>query len=186
MVGVLVLSSAASLLRGQYVLVALLWTVGFPLVFVSRLGMRVTATNAGIRIVNWWRPRQISWKGVDGFDTVSRGLDRVAAVRLRDGGILRISATAGTRSGGASRRQREHVLAQLELMRDRSLGTADSEEGLAAALAAAERGDPEPLDHLLATHKISGAEYTEQLHVLARTGQADVEALRRERRNNLD
>lgn len=185
MVGFLVLSSAAALLRGEYVFVALLWTVGFPLVFVSRLGMRVTATNAGIRIVNRWRPRQISWQEVDGFDTVSKGFDRVAAVRLRDGGVLRISATAGTRSGGASRRQREHVLAQLELMRDHSLGTADS-EGLAAALAAAERGDPEPLDHLLATHKISGAVYTEQLHALARTGQADVEALRRERRNDLD
>jgi hypothetical protein len=181
LIAFLILSSAAALVRGEYVFVAVVWTVGIPLALVSRLGIRVSATEDGIRISNWWRPRWFSWREIDGFETVKRGPARVGAVRLRDGRVVRISATGGTGSRGASQRERERVLAQFELMRDRSVGAADTE--LVAALDTAKRGDPRSLDHLLAAHKVSPGVYTEQLHRLAAAGEVDMEALRRERRN---
>lgn len=52
-------------------------------------------------------------------------------------------------------------------------------------LVAAEGGDPQPIDALLAEQKIDGVDYSERLHGLAQEGRVDLEARRKARREEV-
>jgi|SRR5581483_6514859 len=181
-----VFSSLAGLAHGEYVLVAVLWVALIGFIGVARLIVRLTATDDAIRLLNWGRPRRVEWAEVDQFSLVRpRGGGQVVAIEQRDGRLVHIWASYGNAGGGTSYEERDRLLGQLESMRRRVLHIEDSPE-LTAALAAARRGDPQPLDELLAAGAIPAVLYTQRLHELAEAGEIDLSKLRTQRRQNAE
>jgi hypothetical protein len=93
-------------------------------------------------------------------------------------------ARFGTQQGYA-KEQLERIVEHLRALQGRHLGIEENPE-LTEALRAAEAGNPGPLDQLLGSERITENEYSDRLHELAAAGKADLEALRRTRRRELD
>ena len=178
-------ASLAELVRRGYVLVGVLWAALACFIVVAHLTVRLSAAEDGIRVLNWGRRRRVEWEDVDRFALARpRGGGQLVAIAKRDGGTVHIWASFGNPGGGTSYEERDRLIGRLESMRRRTLGIADSPE-LVHALEAVKLGDPEPLDQLLAAGKVPPELYTQRLHELADSGEADLYELRARRRREV-
>ena len=178
---------ASTLVRGEYLFVLIVILAGAGIVGVSYATITLTADEAGIRIRNWIARTRVPWADVTDI-TLSKSSrwgqrQRFIVVTARNGQRVKSYATA-TGDGGRSPEIIDELLRRLIVMRREQLGIADPPE-LAAALKAAERGDPGPIGDLLASGAIDMATYEQRLHDLADEGRIDLEAFRRARRDQL-
>lgn len=173
------------LLSGQYVFVAVTLAAVAVIILLESVFIRVSADRNGIRVQNWL-PETIPWSGVSKIEILPRsfwGAQKVQ-ITLSNGRRVRPWAAKTGYKSGHDYAQIERLVGRLDLMRRDVLGISDPPQ-LAKALAAARAGDPAPIDDLLATGVIHPALYQSRLHELAETGQLDLEALRRRRRETI-
>ncbi len=155
-----------------------------PIVWVLR--MRLTADSDGVIVVNFVRTFRIPWAEISGFEIGRVLLSHSLDVCKNDG--TRLHVWVATMSGGRgdySWSQVQEFATNLRHRRAKALGElppqAEPDE-LEQALYAAQQGDPDPIDDLLATHRIEPEIYSERLHSLAAAGKLDLDALRVNRR----
>lgn len=179
------LTSVVSFMQGEYLFLAALWGTAAAVCVLQSRFIRLSADERGIRVRNWAQ-QSVAWRDVEKIELSPRsfwGSQRVE-ITLHDGRKLRSWAARTGDKSGYSYVEIDRVVRRLLMLRRDVLGIPDP-PGLAAALAAARRGDPGQIDKLLAAHEIDGTLYEERLHELAAAGEIDLDSLRRARREQL-
>jgi hypothetical protein len=182
---VAILTGLAILVQGEYLVVAALWGTAAVVWMLQPRLIRLSADERGIRVRNLGQETFV-WSDISKIELTRRsiwGSQRIE-ITLNDGRTVRPWATRTGDKSVHSYVEIDRVLRKLIMLRRDALGIPDP-PGLAAALAAARRGDPAEIDKLLATDEIDSALYEERLHELAATGEIDLDSLRRARREQL-
>jgi hypothetical protein len=178
------LAAAVVLINGQYLFVGVLLAIIIVLWVLQSTLIRLTADRAGVQVQNL-APERFAWNEIAEIDIVRFSWQRQGIELTLNGGRKKRSwaAKAGYKSG-YSYTDIERIANRLRMMRREALGISDPPQ-LADALEAAKRGDPGPIDEMLAKHLIDSTLYEARLHELEQAGEIDAEALRSRRRQEL-
>jgi hypothetical protein len=182
-----VLASGSALLHGYYLVVGITWGALVVVVALQPVLIRLSADERGVRVQNGVA-ETFPWTEIAEIKLAQRsvwGFRRVQLeIALTNGRIIQPRAARAGDDYGHTYADLDRVAQQLEMMRRAARGITDPPE-LAAALDAAKRGDPHPIDDMLAAHAVDATLYEQRLHQLAETGEIDMEELRRKRREDL-
>jgi hypothetical protein len=178
------LLTASVLIAGQFVFVAIMLAVLLALLAINYASIRLTADEGGVRVMNWGGSTLLAWSEISEIELGRSWGSQIIEISLWNGKKAKPWATRTGAMGGYPYEQMDRVAQRLQVMLRGERGIKDP-PALAEALAAAEDGDPQPLDQLLASGTIDRATYSRRLHELADEGKLDLEALRQVRRDEL-